>query len=1555
MANGRIFCCSAFDLNKKWFFYRLTILKRIKEDTNGHVKVCTSSWVSRLSPLGSKSLKKALKCVGPFSRYSGSADVCPVSLGEKRNFFKTIRRKKPVLTTSKASLGHEPGLRSGLWARERLLTVSISISITFFEMIRKKKPCLTIFKASLGLEPGLRSGVMAQGRHETVPATLSDKKKPDLTSEPYLTTYVSLAVTRNDPPKESINEHKSRSYPLSSTRPYLFNRTEVTMYPKSKPLIKTLYDCKNKGLMNQKNTPNENQKSSSTKACKITNQYNVLPVLYLNLQVDDRKRIEGRLMRSGDIESNPGPGGLGKEEGQKRRPPANLMVTSYNVRGLNDEAKLRHLINCLYKDCGGKNTDFVACLQETYLERDGKLPYLWRGNFYLTPGTGSSCGCITLLSSHISVIESHNIDNRGHVLVCQKAGESGAMFLIANIYAPNPNSNEKIEFFERAFEILRELKERFNSKRCIVAGDFNLNFGEEEMKNRNYSTQEKRIARIVKELGSDFEVNDCWKDGHSFTWRRPNSEIFSTIDRILYSKESLILKECRANWSLSFSDHASVEAAFVYFNEEPIPRSRIVRLDPTLAKDGKASVDIINGVAEMMQEVPDSWNPHNKLEFLKVCIRTVVEKVQAERKKVELTEEEMLNEELDVAIKELAGGIATFRQQSLIEYIEELRVKKSLLIEKKGKRLAERLGTRWYNEGEKSTRYFMRLLNRANPDKFVRVENSEGELIVEKGKVEEEIVKFYKDLYEDFDTTKITQDDNEFFQEIEQISGQEDLELASDVTEEELRKTLLECVDSAPGPDGIPYSIIGLLWATYGPILTAAWRHSLISGTLAPSHKVSYLKLIPKAGKNLEKLTNWRPISLSNCDHKIITKTYARRMSEKLKSKLGGGQTAYLKGRLINDNLRAILCTMEIAKLEEVEGLIVALDAKKAFDSVSHDYIEMCLRNFGCSSFIPIFRTLYKDLETDILINGKIVKGFKVRRGVKQGDALSCILFIICMEPLLRNIERNRNIRPLRSTVLSTDLPKTYSYADDVSCTISSDGGSLRALFREYERLTRMSGLELNADKTELMLMRDGAERSYNVEYLNRSYDVSTSESIKLNGLILHRDKDEMRTQNVKSATEKMDAHFKKWARRNLSTLGRILIAKSFGISQIIYLMQTIDLKANDYKMINAILYKFIWNRHYMAAKAPERVKREIVNKPVKFGGYGMLDVIKLDESLKIKALGRFLGTNHPFLRIIKSKLDVSNFFEPRCDLTLDGMLNKGIELLKRDRERLWESEELNSNKIFMRVIRDLRIRDVLNREGRISLAYFMMGRRAQTVGDLNLGQLAQLERFIKNTMIEKLRLAITINDRGPADETLLESYYVGTKFKLLSSCASKEIRTQRSDKDPIMNFKIGYDLSRRESLSWGHRLSKLTSIRHRFTLLRVAHGDVYTKDKLKRYGLIDENICPRCDEVEDLDHKIRSCAYVKRIWLATCELLKEAPNQNSMTMIMGTKLDQTLTSLTVKAEILSWILRLKDSQTYLVHPKHLVRMALRGLARKETKKEILSDIKDILSENEPG
>jgi len=83
---------------------------------------------------------------------------------------------------------------------------------------------------------------------------------------------------------------------------------------------------------------------------------------------------------------------------------------------------------------------------------------------------------------------------------------------------------------------------------------------------------------------------------------------------------------------------------------------------------------------------------------------------------------------------------------------------------------------------------------------------------------------------------------------------------------------------------------------------------------------------------------------------------------------------------------------------------VIALDAQKAFDSVNHQYITALLQKTGLHNFVPIFKLLYKDLRNDIIINGKIGNGYNLGNGVKQGDALSYSLFILAMEPLLRNI-----------------------------------------------------------------------------------------------------------------------------------------------------------------------------------------------------------------------------------------------------------------------------------------------------------------------------------------------------------------------------------------------------------------------------------------------------------------------------------------------------------------------------------------------------------------------
>ena len=624
-----------------------------------------------------------------------------------------------------------------------------------------------------------------------------------------------------------------------------------------------------------------------------------------------RGQLRRILMLAGDVERNPGP------HPDVRNVRSSVSLVSYNVRGLNDDKKLRHLINYCYTRVGGPNDDFFCLLQETYIMQPLNIPYLWRGNFHLTEGTGHSCGCVTLMSSHISCVEARNLGERGHILVCQKAGDNKISYIIANIYAPNPNNSDKIDFFDNLFETLNELSLSYDCLNLIVAGDFNLVFKKSETKNRLFTSQEKRVAESVKNFVSLSNLTDIWERKSEFTWNRANSNSFSTIDRVLFSREQLNLKQSRTNWTLSVSDHAAIEVGFEPVGQVKSKRSNITRLDASLFKDEIIKSKITAEIEAMVNTSGSDWNPHLKLEFAKMCIRTVMEKAQADRKVKEKTEEDYLNIELDIAVRTLQnGGDNVDSHGELLQLIEELRGKKRQLVDEKGERLANKLGTKWYHEGEKSNKYFLGLMKRASSDKFSSIEGDDGLIKSTEKEVMDEIVKFYKNLYENYDNSKIENNDD-FFSNVEPLSDLEGDPVSNPITLEELRKTLATCRDSAPGPDGIPYSVIRELWTMIGPLILASWNYSLTTGNLCPSHRLSFLKLIPKLGKDINKLTNWRPITLSNCDHKIITKTYANRMSEKLALRIKERQTAYIKTRLINDNVRALLASISASNADE--------------------------------------------------------------------------------------------------------------------------------------------------------------------------------------------------------------------------------------------------------------------------------------------------------------------------------------------------------------------------------------------------------------------------------------------------------------------------------------------------------------------------------------------------------------------------------------------------------------------------------------------------------------
>ena len=196
--------------------------------------------------------------------------------------------------------------------------------------------------------------------------------------------------------------------------------------------------------------------------------------------------------------------------------------------------KLRHLINHFSKKKSSKDLDLIAGFQETYLEQPGLIPYIWRGHFHLTPGLGNSCGCLTLLSAHISVVASRDLANRAHILACQKSGDNGVTYIVLNLYAP------------------KEYEEAYECSNLIVLGDFNLNFSRNQIKNRTYTPQEHRISSQVKSHLEDLNLYDVLEEGDLFTWHRANSDTFSTIDRIALSKLSFKVISKITDWSLGW-------------------------------------------------------------------------------------------------------------------------------------------------------------------------------------------------------------------------------------------------------------------------------------------------------------------------------------------------------------------------------------------------------------------------------------------------------------------------------------------------------------------------------------------------------------------------------------------------------------------------------------------------------------------------------------------------------------------------------------------------------------------------------------------------------------------------------------------------------------------------------------------------------------------------------------------------------------------------------------------------------------------------------------------
>ena len=864
--------------------------------------------------------------------------------------------------------------------------------------------------------------------------------------------------------------------------------------------------------------------------------------------------------------------------------PSTLNILSVNCQGLNDNDKIDQILT--------QSTQYklnILLLQETKLTTNNHhtkhLSYKWKGETNLSCAGNASKGVATLTKVHISETTSCN---HGRFIVSKIPFHERTLILV-NVYAPNSHGEQQL-FFNALNDSVSEI---FNPDDILLLiGDFNCVL-DNSLDRISNAVSNALIPSNLVTLIDCFDLFDVFRElnpsSREMSWS--NSSSASRIDKAYISACHLHLVRNCSYEAFPYSDH---KALFLSLGtQSPIPKNENPQEDTfhTSIFKSEEFIEFVckNKSAFRIETLPQDIKLAAKLTF-----------------KETKTRQDSYREEL-LRLKKLEKDLANYADISLLPSIKESKKLFYKLSINKFRKHRDEQDLLFFKDASKCSKLLSKLIKPAIKTCMISsLKDSNG--ISRSDTIPEIASEYYERLY----TYKphSAEHCNLLFENVHaRVSSSDVISLDSPITIEEVELALTVFPhDKAPGADGITAE--GLSHFLFLKQDIANMYNSWMDGVEIPQEISSgVITLIFKKGDPTD-IANYRPITLLNSLYKTFTRILASRLKHVLPSIIGPEQTA-IPTRYIGNNVRLMSDILCYSKVTEKNLLILTTDLEKAFDKISHNYLFNALNHFGFGNrFVNTIRSLYLGSTAKIKANNILSESLNLNSGVRQGDPLSPMLFVLGIEPLIRAISDDPQIKGF--SLPDGSKAKISGYADDLAMFLESvdDVDRIQHWMEIYEEA---SCSKFNRNKCEIVskvslaptdyFQKISNDPAYSFKYLGVSFSLDLNFNPSWESLI-----------------KKMELMCKIYGKANLTIAGKVAIINSYLLPLFTYQASFVETTQTHILAINNLTRKFLWNN----SKA--KVNWNTVCLPIEDGGLGVMDIESSFGSLKAKWISRLLS-----------------------------------------------------------------------------------------------------------------------------------------------------------------------------------------------------------------------------------------------------------------------------------------------------------------------------------------